>query len=106
MTIPEWDSDGLIPPIRPGTREEDETEPTVRSPYEATVEQLVDRFAISQERAILMLGFLDYRAALYQVGITSGFQWVNGSFMEEIELSEEDPSRTERHRRGDVLLPF
>lgn len=38
-----------------------------------------------------MGGFLDYRAALYQVGITRGFQWVNGSFVEEIELSEEDP---------------
>ena len=91
MTIPDWDWNGLIPPIRPGTPEEEETAPFTRSPYEAELEQLVDRFLVSPERAMLIGGFLDYRAALHQIGITKGFQWVNGSFVEEVEDWEENP---------------
>ena len=91
MTIPDWDWYGLIPPIRPGTPEDEETKPITRSPYEAELEQLVDRFLISPERAILIEGFLNYRAALHQIGVIRGFQWVNGSFVEEVEDWEEDP---------------
>ena len=35
-----------------------------------------------------MRGFLDYRGALHRAGITSGFQWINGSFVEDIETLE------------------
>lgn len=91
MTIPDWDLSGLIPPIRPGTPEGEETNPFTRSPYEAELEQLVEHFLTTEERSILIRGFLEYRAALHQVGITSGFQWVNGSFVEEVEDWEEDP---------------
>ena len=91
MTIPDWDWNGLIPPIRPGTPEEEAAEPATRSPYDATLEHLVDRFLTSPERAVLIGGFLDYRAALHQIGIIRGFQWVNGSFTEEVEDWAEDP---------------
>ena len=91
MAIPDWDWNGLIPPIRPGTAEDEETNPFTRSPYEVDLEQLVERFLTTTERSVLIRGFLDYRAALHQIGITTGFQWVNGSFVEEVEDWEENP---------------
>ena len=91
MTIPEWDQNRVIPPIRPGTPEQEEYRPENRSPYSATLAEFVRRFSTSPERALLIAGFLDYRAALHQAGITSGFQWVNGSFAEHIERRNPDP---------------
>ena len=55
MTIPDWDWNGLIPPIRPGTPEDEATSPFTRSPYEAELEQLVERFLTTEERSILIL---------------------------------------------------
>jgi len=31
-------------------------------------------------------GFLKYRAALHALGLTTGFQWINGSFTEHVEI--------------------
>ena len=45
-------------------------------------------FAFSRERAEVLRGLLDYRGALHRAGITSGFQWINGSFVEDIETLE------------------
>ena len=33
--------------------------------------------------AILLTGLLDYRAALHAAGVRDGFQWLNGSFVED-----------------------
>ena len=90
MTIPQWDRNRLIPPIRPDTPEEGGTQPFSRSPYEATLEEFVERFIINHDRAVLIQGFLDYRAALHHEGITRGFQWVNGSFVENVEEWQEN----------------
>ena len=49
----------------------------------------MERFAISPARAAILRGFLDYRAALHAAGIIVGFQWVDGSFVENIETLEE-----------------
>ena len=90
MTIPDWDQNGVLPPIRPGTPERAEHLDFVRSPYDASSIDLVDRFAISWERSLILQGFLDYRAALYSAGIVAGFQWVNGSFVEHKEVRSQD----------------
>ena len=37
---------------------------------------------------MILIGLLDYREALYKTGIENGFQWIDGSFVEEIEVSE------------------
>jgi hypothetical protein len=39
------------------------------------------------------MGFLDFRQLLHSIGVTKGFQWLDGSFMEEIEMIEKRPPR-------------
>ncbi|MHC8491395.1 DUF6932 family protein [Thalassospira sp. SM2505] len=87
--IPDWNLSGLIPPIRPG---EDATG-TDRSPYNVGVDQLIDRFCTSQERKRILEGLINYRIALYRIGIKQGFQWLDGSFMEDVEsLQDRSPN--------------
>lgn len=84
--IPQWNHQGVIPPI-------DESNPTSpdRAPYLVTVRQVVERFSTSLERCSVLEGFLAHRAYLHEIGITGGFQWLNGSFMEHVELLESRP---------------
>ena len=82
--IPAWNSQGTLPPVRPG---KEGHEPD-RSPYQVPLVYVVERFAKSQDRTQILNGFLRYRQALHDVGISSGFQWLDGSFMEQIEQLE------------------
>lgn len=82
--IPPWNPQGVLPPVRPGTG----GTAADRSPYRVSLDQLITTFAISSERATIFQGFLDYRAALHTAGISVGFQWVNGSFVENIAALE------------------
>ena len=36
----------------------------------------------------MLNGFFKYRAALHEVGLVSGFQWLDGSFLENVEVLE------------------
>lgn len=83
VTIPDWNALGLLPPI-------DAEGPTsvARSPYPVSLKDLVLRFATSPERKAILAGFLQYRAVLHRFGATEGFQWLDGSFMEEVEVLE------------------
>lgn len=87
LLIPEWDANGVLPPIFScsGTN--------TRSPYETDTVKLVERFATSKERCQILAGLLEYREALYQSGITAGFQWLDGSFMEQVEVLEKRTPR-------------
>jgi hypothetical protein len=80
--IPAWNAQGLIPPV-------DVIDPVSadRSPYVVTLTDLILRFDTSTDRRNILRGFLDYRAALHAAGLTIGFQWINGSFVEDIENS-------------------
>jgi len=82
--IPEWNMSGVIPPIRPGLSGNHFD----RSPYEATLLEFVTRFATSATRIEIIDGLLKYRRELHSCGITKGFQWLDGSFMEMIESLE------------------
>lgn len=77
--IPEWDIDGLLPPFvgNPAA-------PAQYAPYPASVTDLVLRFGDTARRREILTGFLDFRSALHQAGVVRGFQWVNGSFVEDI----------------------
>ena len=55
------------------------------SPFETTLEEVINRFATSDERARILEGLLAYRGALQQAGIVNGFQWIAGSFCEDVE---------------------
>lgn len=82
--IPEWNIANVLPPIRPGAQGHSSD----RSPYKVTLTQVVERFALSVERMKVLQGLLAYRHELHQIGIEAGFQWLDGSFMENIETLE------------------
>ena len=92
LTIPDWDDNKVLPPIHPDAPEGKEFDSLYRSPYVAKLVDFVTRFATTPERAELMEKFLDYRAALHQSDISEGFQWINGSFVENIERSSKPHS--------------
>ena len=65
-------------------RQFDPRDPTShnRSPYVVSLVDFVQRFATSPERIAILQGFLRYRAALHAISLTDGFQWLDGSFLE------------------------
>ena len=77
---------GVIPPI-------DITDPTsvARSPYEMDIVRFVGMFAITSARVRILKGFLSFRMALAAAGIIDGFQWIDGSFTENVEMIEKRP---------------
>lgn len=83
-SIPTWNPAGVIPPVRPAMPGHS----TDRSPYKTDLTTLIDRFATSSERVAILKHFMEFRAELHKAGITSGFQWLDGSFMEQVEILE------------------
>ena len=83
MPIPPFDGIlNVIPPhLGDPKRRED------LSPYSCTVEELCDRFATSPKRREILDGFLALRREFFKIGL-KGFQWVDGSFVEDIEMHE------------------
>jgi hypothetical protein len=85
--IPAWNAVGVLPPIRPGKPGNDPD----RSPYKAGLYQLAEHFTSTPERLEIINGLLAYRKALHGAGIVTGFQWLDGSFMEQVEALESRP---------------
>lgn len=56
-----------------------------RAPYPAGLLDVVMRFGTSVERRQVLQGWLAHRAALHALGLIVGFQWVDGSFVEDVE---------------------
>ena len=83
VAIPAWNANGVIPPLNL-------TAPTSadRSPFTVSLADFVLRFGTSQKRRQILNGFLQYRRRLHAIGLTTGFQWLNGSFLENIETTE------------------
>jgi hypothetical protein len=79
-----WNSRGVLNPISTPTGMK-------RAPYIVTLRELVERFATSPERCKILKGFLEYRKELRLIGIVEGFHWIDGSFVEEIEVLEGRP---------------
>ena len=82
--IPEWDDYGLIPSF-------EEAVPTslYRSPYTVSILHLVARFGNTEPRRRLLTGPLNFRAELNRADITQGFQWIDGSFVENVEVTRD-----------------
>lgn len=83
VSIPDWMGNGVLPPI-------DAINPTSaqRSPYRVSLTDLMLRFATSDPRRKVLDGLLRFRAALHQAGFVEGLQWLDGSFLEDIETIE------------------
>jgi hypothetical protein len=81
--IPAFTPSSALPPFLGS----DPAIPAAMSPYKTSLVKLVDRFATTSARKDILKGYLDHRAALLSLGI-SGFQWLDGSFLEDIESLE------------------
>lgn len=84
LRLPEWNSQGFLPPILPG----EQGHSLNRSPYTISCLELVKRFGSSVERLSILQGFLNYRKKLHELGLVQGVQWLDGSFVENIEALE------------------
>jgi len=82
--IPAWNLQGVIPPVRPGVAGHHAD----RSPYKATLDAFVDAMGNSPPRLAIVEGLLRFRSEIRAAGITVGFQWLDGSFLEHAEATE------------------
>lgn len=57
------------------------------SPYECIMQEVCERFATSSQRIGILRGFLALRQELWSLNLR-GFQWMDGSFVEDIEVQE------------------
>ena len=85
-TIPDWNYEGVL-----SARKGDDPVAGIRSPYAVSLVDLVERFGSTPQRRLLLQGLLDFRAELHEAGLVQGFQWVNGSFMENVEQNDNRP---------------
>lgn len=58
------------------------------SPYETTPLELVQRLGHTDARRRLLEGLFRYRGDLRSLGFSEGFQWLDGSFVEDVERSQ------------------
>lgn len=86
--IPAHNQSGVLPPFLPGNPP---SSPGAMAPYKASLLDVVQRFSTGSDRLKIIQGLLSYRAELLKVGIVSGFQWIDGSFVENIERNKGRP---------------
>jgi hypothetical protein len=82
--IPDFDHNLVLPPHLGSP-----TDPNQLSPYPCTTLDLCQKFGTSEERRNILSRFLDFRDRLRQENLTNGFQWLDGSFLEDIEAQAE-----------------
>jgi len=80
--IPAFEQSGVLPPFIGDSP----TTPANQAPYKVTLAEFVERFATSAERIDILIGLLKYRIALKSIGINDGYQWIDGSFVENVEI--------------------
>jgi hypothetical protein len=83
--IPAFSAAGVIPPFVG-----DPAATGQRSPYRVSAVEVIGTFATSARRCDILQGWLKHRAALHSLGIVDGFQWLDGSFCEQ--LSSREPN--------------
>lgn len=85
--IPDFNHSHVLPPFLGDSP----TAASNASPYHASMLEVTQRFASLPGRSRLIEGLLDYRADLAALGFVRGFQWLDGSFAENIEAHEQRP---------------
>lgn len=88
MPLPPFDARGLLPPFL-GTDERT----VARSPYAANMGEIVATLASTPLRIQLLKNLIAYRALLASDGYLSGLQFIDGSFVENVEVIESRPPR-------------
>lgn len=87
MVIPVFNESNVLPPFSGGSP----ALPTDLSPYTANMCEVIARFGGTPERKAILVGLLNFRQALRARGLTEGFQWIDGSFVENVEVSRGRP---------------
>lgn len=88
MPIPDFDHNHVLPPhVGNPTNRND------LSPYPCSILELCHKFSTSTERIIILKNLVKFRIKINDLGIKIGFQWLDGSFLENIEVSQERPPR-------------
>lgn len=83
MPLPSFDMRGLLPPFI-GT----DATTSDRSPYWVSMPELVAAFGTTPHRRQLLRNLIAYRALLAQGGYVGGIQFIDGSFVENVEVLE------------------
>ncbi len=83
VAIPPWTPTGVLPPVNL-----DDPVGPERSPYQVSLVDIVLRFGTSPKRREILEGLLNLRKALHEHRFVDGFQWIDGSFLEDFELIE------------------
>lgn len=86
--IPDFDHNLVLPPHLGDPTKRDQL-----SPYRCTTLDLCQRLGHSVERRQILGLFLDFRDRLRTAGLINGFQWLDGSFLEDIEAREQRAPR-------------
>jgi hypothetical protein len=88
MPVPAFSISGVLPPFvgehGPGGA------PTDLTPYAATAVDVIERFATTNKRIGILRGWLEHRRSLRAAGFDKGFQWLDGSFVEDKEPNDLD----------------
>jgi hypothetical protein len=88
MPIPPFDHNLVLPPHLGNPTQRSEL-----SPYPCTTVELCQQFGNSPERRRILELFLEFRERLVSTGLANGFQWLDGSFLEDIEKRENRPPK-------------
>lgn len=83
MPIPNFDHNNVLPPHLGNP-----TNRTDLSPYPCSILELCHKFSTSKHRIQILKNFVTFRQKMNSMNIVTGFQWLDGSFMENIEVSE------------------
>lgn len=84
--IPDFDHNLVIPPHRGNP-----ARPEQLSPYDCNTLEMCQKFATTKQRVELLKSFLAFRKRIYDNGVRMGYQWIDGSFLENVELRDRRP---------------
>lgn len=84
--IPAFDHNEVIPPHLGNPASQNDL-----SPYPCSIMELCTHFATTTQRIEILKGYVNFRRRMTTEGIIHGFQWLDGSFLENIEVSEKRP---------------
>lgn len=82
--IPPFNHNNVLPPYLGA----DPSKKGALSPYKCTIMEFCQRFATSEKRISILKDFVTFRLRCYDVGIRVGFQWIDGSFIEDIKARD------------------
>lgn len=84
MNLPSFTPSGVLPPFV--------GDPTfnARSPYSVGMSDVVHRFGTTARRREILRGLIEYRGELRRIGVAMAFQWLDGSFAENLAREPND----------------